>query len=141
MYKKDILDIAALQLPWRKLTGTNIFVTGATGLIGGCLIEALMMNPQRDYNVYASGRNEEAARKRFKDFYNDEKFHFISHDVLNPMTCDIPFDYIIHAASNASPNFFSQIKYRWCRKFNGIWTTTWNEALFVYIVRRGIWRG
>lgn len=108
MYKEDILDIAALQLPWRKLTGTNIFVTGATGLIGGCLIEALMMNPQRDYNVYASGRNEEAARKRFKDFYKDEKFHFVNHDVLNPMVCDIPFDYIVHAASNASPNFFSQ---------------------------------
>ena len=107
-YKNDILQIFESDLPWEKLSGCNILVTGATGLIGGCLVETLMMNPKRDYQVYASGRNLVRAMKRFKDFVNDESFHFLNYDVINPLVCDINFDYIIHAASNGSPNFFAQ---------------------------------
>lgn len=107
-YQQDILRICQLDLPWNELSGCNILITGATGLIGGCLVETLMLNPKKDYNVYASGRNEERARCRFKNFFNDKSFHFVRHDVLCPLECNIRFDYIIHAASNASPNFFAQ---------------------------------
>jgi len=107
-YRKDILQIFEFDLPWEELSGANILVTGATGLIGGCLVEALMMNPQRDYQVYASGRNEARARKRFAAFAADEAFHFIRYDVMEPLDCEVCFDYIIHAASNGSPNFFAQ---------------------------------
>jgi nucleoside-diphosphate-sugar epimerase len=58
--------------------------------------------------VYASGRNEERARKRFAEFAEVKAFHFIQHDVMLPLQSDVDFDYIIHAASNASPNFFAQ---------------------------------
>ena len=107
-YQEDILQIFEQDLPWEKLSGSNILVTGATGLIGGCMVDTLMMNPHRDYHVYATGRNEERAKSRFKDYVNDEGFHFIKYDVLRPLESDVRFDYIIHAASNASPNFFSQ---------------------------------
>lgn len=107
-YKEDILDIFFQDLPWEKLAGTNILVTGATGLIGGCLVEALMINPRRDYHVYASGRNEERARLRFQDYADSSDFHFVKYDVMQPLQSDVRFDYIIHAASNASPNFFAQ---------------------------------
>ncbi|MBQ6965919.1 MAG: NAD-dependent epimerase/dehydratase family protein [Bacteroidaceae bacterium] len=107
-YKNDILQIFKEDLPWEKLSGRNILVTGATGLIGGCLVETLMMNPRKDYQVYASGRNEERAKERFKEFVEDGDFHFIRYDVLKPLVSDVSFDYIIHAASNASPNFFAK---------------------------------
>ena len=107
-YKEDILSIYNQELPWKKLTGANILVTGATGLIGGCLVEALMMNPRRDYHVYASGRNEERARLRFQEFADESAFHFVKYDVMQPLQDVVRFDYIIHAASNASPNFFAQ---------------------------------
>ena len=106
-YKKDILNIFKMDLPLDKLSGCNILITGATGLIGGCLVETLMMNPKRDYHVYASGRNEERAQKRFKGFFTNPAFHFIQYDVMQPLTSDVNYDYIIHAASNASPNFFA----------------------------------
>lgn len=106
-YKKDILKIFSLDLPWGKFSGVNILVTGATGLIGGCLVETLMMNPKRDYQVFASGRNEERARLRFKAFANDPAFHFVKYDVMQPLECDVNFDYIIHAASNANPKFYA----------------------------------
>lgn len=108
LYKNDILQIFELDLPWEKLSGCNILVTGATGLIGGCLVETLMLNPKRDYHVYASGRNEERVCKRFKEFVEDVAFHFVRYDVQEPLKCNVTFDYIIHAASNGSPNFFAQ---------------------------------
>lgn len=107
-YREDILQVFEQNLPWEKLSGANILVTGATGLIGGCLVETLMMNPRRDYQVYASGRNEERARVRFKDFAEESAFHFVKYDVMLPLENDVRFDFIIHAASNASPNFFAQ---------------------------------
>ena len=106
-YKEDIAQIFKLDLPWEKLSGTNILITGATGLIGGCLVETLMMNPKRDYKVFASGRNDERAHKRFKDFACDSSFHFVKHDVMLPLESEVAFDYIIHAASNANPNFYA----------------------------------
>ena len=107
-YQEDILQIYKQDLPWENLSGANILVTGATGLIGGSLVEVLMMNPNRDYQVYASGRNEERAKLRFKEFADDVTFHFVKYDVLQPLQSDVHFDYIIHAASNASPNFFAK---------------------------------
>lgn len=106
-YKDDILTVANLELPWEKLSNSNILITGATGLIGSCLVEVLMSRPNKDYHVYASGRNEERAQARFAEFAEDPAFHFFKYDVMKPLEGDIRFDYIIHAASNASPNFFA----------------------------------
>lgn len=89
------------------LEGMRVLVTGATGLIGGCLTDMLMQSGA-DCQVYAFGRNESRARKRFARYDGDSRFHFIQGDVVEPLASDICFDYIIHAASNASPNFFRE---------------------------------
>ena len=107
-YRDDIQQIFYENLPWYKLSGTNILITGATGLIGSTLVEVLMSNPRRDYSVYASGRNTERAKKRFESYLSMDSFHFVKYDVLLPLQNDVEFDYIIHAASNASPNAFSK---------------------------------
>lgn len=106
-YREDISRISTLDLPWEKLRGCNILITGATGLIGGSLVDALMLNPEKDYAIYASGRNETRAKARFARFAGDADFHFIKYDVIEPLHSNINFDYIIHAASFASPNAFS----------------------------------
>lgn len=106
-YKDDIYKTAILDLPWGKLDGCNILVTGATGLIGSCLVEVLMSRPNRRYHIYASGRNEDRANDLFGKFFDDEAFHFFIYDVIEPLNCEVYFDYIIHAASNASPYFFA----------------------------------
>lgn len=107
-YKDDIRKTTTFDLPWNKLSGCNILVTGTTGLIGSCLIEVLMSRENKDYHVFASGRNESRARERFKDFFSDETFHFFKYDVMEPLKGEVDFDYIIHAASNASPAFFAE---------------------------------
>ena len=102
-YQDDIKKVATLLLPWDKLSGCNVLVTGATGLIGGCLVDVLMAHENKDYNVYASGRNEERAKNRFLRYVNDKTFHFFKYDVMQPLVCDVDFQYIIHAASGACP--------------------------------------
>ena len=106
-FLSDIQRIYDFPLPWEQLSGTNILITGATGLIGSCLVDVLMHHPQRDYHVYAAGRNEERAKIRFQDYQDDSSFHFLKYDVMEPLKSDVPFHYIIHAASNGSPNFFA----------------------------------
>ena len=95
------------NLPWKKLSGCNILVTGATGLLGSCLVDTLMFNPHKDYQVFAMGRNLKRANTRFGRFKEDSAFHFLRGDVIEPLQSDLPFHYIIHAASNGSPNFFA----------------------------------
>lgn len=105
-YKKDILNIYKSELPWEKLSGSKILVTGATGLIGGCFVDVLMSNPSIDYTVYALGRNSERAQERFKKYEKNTKFCFIQYDIENPLDLNVSFDYIIHAASGAAPAEF-----------------------------------
>lgn len=107
-YFHDIENVAHLPLPWEKLSGCNILITGATGLIGTCLTQVLMARSGKDYHVYATGRDEARAKERFAQFLSDSSFHFIPYDVTMPLEASgVPFHYIIHAASNASPNFFA----------------------------------
>lgn len=107
-YIEDLQKISKLNLPWEKLSGCNILVTGATGLIGSCLVDMLMLNPRKDYIIYASGRNEERAQQRFTEYKSNENFRFVPYNVMHPLENDVDFHYIIHAASNASPNFFAK---------------------------------
>ena len=105
-YQEDVLSVSRLSLPWEKLDGCNILITGATGLIGSCLVEVLMKHPGMTYHVYATGRNKNRAYSLFNKYFSDPLFHFIQYDVTTPLISNIPFHYIVHAASNASPNFF-----------------------------------
>lgn len=84
----------------------NVLITGATGLIGSRLAEKMLES--NDCHVYAAGRNKERALKRFAAFTDNPHFHFVQYDVTEPLQSDVCFDYIIHAASNASPNFFAE---------------------------------
>ena len=106
-YWKDIAEVAGAELPWEQLQGGNILVTGATGLLGSCLIDVLMHRVDADYHVYAAGRNEARAQKLFQKYQTDARFHFLKYNVMCPLQSNLSFQYIIHAASNASPSFFA----------------------------------
>lgn len=107
-YQADIHRIFQSDLPLYKLSGSKILIAGATGLVGGSLVDALMSNPKRDYEVYALGRNESRAKKRFEAILHEDGFHFVRQDVLKPLQGDTPYDYIVHAASGASPVDFAE---------------------------------
>ena len=92
------------EINFEKIDGCNILITGATGLIGSCIVDELMKNA--GCHVYAAGRNIERAKTKFGTYFQSKRFHFIQYDVEKPLDGNVIFDYVIHAASNASPNFF-----------------------------------
>lgn len=106
-YIDDIIQVTRLELPWEKLSGTNILITGATGLIGSCLVEVLMSRPNRDYRLFAMGRNVERMKKLFSQYEGDSNFKPIYGDVVLQLPIEESFHYIVHAASGAAPNDFT----------------------------------
>jgi len=105
-YIEDIHNVANVDLPWDKLRGKNILVTGATGLIGSTIIDVLM-NRDVNYHVYASGRNVRRAKLLFAAYQRSCFFHFIEWDVTQPLCYDINFHYVICAASGANPVLYA----------------------------------
>lgn len=105
-YKDDVIAATNLDIPWQKLTNKNILITGATGLIGSCLVEILMSKTSIDYQVYVAARNIVRAQSLFKEFIGSLNFHLIKYDVMESLHCSHDFHYIIHAASEASPDAF-----------------------------------
>lgn len=106
-YIDDVKKAASSQLPWEKLRGKNVLVTGATGMIGSSLVDVLMSHEPLDFHVYASGRNESKVATAFSKYINNPFFHFVRYDVREPFESDIRFHYMIAGAGVASPQLYS----------------------------------
>ena len=52
-YYDDIRKVRELELPWETLNEANILITGASGLIGRALVDALMQLPDKTFHLYA----------------------------------------------------------------------------------------
>ena len=91
------------------LRNKNVLITGASGLICSSFIDLLMRyNEQGTHiSIYAMSRNEKYAHKHFEAYWGNPLFSFICHNVIEPFSLDIPFDYMVHGASNASPKRYA----------------------------------
>ncbi len=107
-YQDDISYVANLNLPWKLLQDNSVLISGAGGMVGSCLIDIIMhKNVADDLNckIYALGRNEESAKKRFEYYWIDKNFCFIGHDINLPLEVSTfsHIGYVLHLASNTHP--------------------------------------
>ena len=108
LYLEDVRETGKLNLPWEKLQGRSIMLSGATGMIGSFLADVILAKNRTeglDCTVYALGRSEERARARFREFADDPHFVFVPYDVQQPFARDDigTADYVLHLASNTHP--------------------------------------
>jgi UDP-glucuronate decarboxylase len=105
--EQDFVRITASPLPWETLYGKTVLVTGASGFIAGYLTETLLyLNENRDHDpirVVGLVRDEAKARARFSDYTDSGNLTFLVQDVRDQVTLADRADYVIHAASFATP--------------------------------------
>lgn len=107
-YMEDVAYVSALELPWEKLKGKAILISGAGGLIGHFLVDVIMYRNKADHmdcRIIALGRNAEKARERFHSYWEDDNFHFVPHDINQPLIEEGmgTVDFVVHLASNTHP--------------------------------------
>jgi nucleoside-diphosphate-sugar epimerase len=87
-------------------SGSTFLITGATGLIGSCMVDLLMkanemkIHPNR---VLAMGRSTCKLKQRFEGYLTSPYFTVIEQDIRNPWNPIPEVDYLIHAASFSDP--------------------------------------
>jgi len=112
LYMEDVHNVSALNLPWEKLNNKKLMLSGATGLLGSFFVDVILEKNRHDELncvVYALGRNEEKAKKRFYRYVNEPFFQFVTYNASLPFVQDNigSIDYILHLASNTHPLQYS----------------------------------
>jgi nucleoside-diphosphate-sugar epimerase len=106
----DLDKITAMPLPFEQLEGTRVLISGANGFLPAYLVETLLWhNGQqrgRPTAVLALVRNAAKAQARFAHYSDRKDLNLIVQDVCQPVEIDGPIDFVIHAASQASPKYY-----------------------------------
>ena len=104
LYMADIVRISALANV-TALAGRTVLVTGAAGLIGTVLVDALMEANRQgaDIRVMALDKDRTRSESRFRRHFGSPLFSVLNQDVKEPIPANCPFDVCVAAASNTSP--------------------------------------
>lgn len=106
----DMDDIRCREENWEWLKNKTIFITGAYGMLASYIVYFLIyMNEEYNYGIHivAQGRQISKMQSRFGKYLNREYFQVTNIDICNEISLDIKTDYIIHAASLASSQYYS----------------------------------
>lgn len=108
--EEDLAGIVAADLPWRRFAGKAVLVSGANGFLPAYMIEALLRLNETaggpPARVVGLVRNREKALARFAAYGGRDDLEFVVQDVCEPVAFGGRVDFVIHAASQASPKHF-----------------------------------
>ncbi|MDO4973586.1 MAG: NAD(P)-dependent oxidoreductase [Eubacteriales bacterium] len=108
LWLSDLDEVIASMPNLNKLSGKRIMVTGCTGLICSAVVDLLIRWNETHAEkiiIVAAGRNPGRITARFKPYDRQEWFVPVQYDASSTENeLNFPCDYIIHGASNASPN-------------------------------------
>jgi UDP-glucuronate decarboxylase len=102
----DLDEILDRDLPWDRLSGSTVLITGASGMLPSYALYSLLGLNDRDgagITVHGLVRNEAKARRLLADVLDRPDFRLVVHDVSWPLELPGPLDYVIHGASAARP--------------------------------------
>jgi UDP-glucuronate decarboxylase len=107
---EDISYIISNDLSWPEFSDKTILITGANGFLPAYMVETLL-NLKKHIGIGPSKiiclvRNIGATRKRFAEYKERNDLEWIVQDVCAPVEIKCKIDYIIHAASQASPKYY-----------------------------------
>ncbi|MFA6357104.1 MAG: NAD-dependent epimerase/dehydratase family protein [Candidatus Omnitrophota bacterium] len=110
--KEDLNFIVSAKLPWGKLQGKKVLITGGSGFLPAYMAETILFLNDHHFKkrakVYILGRSKDRVLSRFSDYGKRGDLQYIVQDVCIPFKSKEKFDFIIHAASQASPKYFGK---------------------------------
>ena len=107
--KSDMFELLERHKSILWLKNKSILITGAYGMIASYLVLFfIFLNEKTDMNItiLAQGRNAKKMINKFGKYCKKEYFHIIQEDICEKIDIEQPIDYIVHAASLASPVFY-----------------------------------
>lgn len=108
--EEDRRVIASASLDWHSFSGKTVLISGANGFLPAYMVETLLYlnekSEQEPVKVIALVRNIDRGWARFAHYSGRSDLRFITQDVSFPVKVQEPLDYIIHAASQASPKYY-----------------------------------
>ena len=84
LYERELQYLAGQEFIREKLQGRTVMVSGATGMIGKCLIDFLMLlnkTLEKPVDIIALSRNPHRAEERFAEYWKEECFGYAACDV------------------------------------------------------------
>jgi UDP-glucuronate decarboxylase len=108
---EDLNTTIGADLPWSQFDGATVMVSGASGFIGSNLVETLLYRNVAvggaKTTVVALARNHSRAAARFSAYSGRKDLHILHQDVVSPIEYTGELDFVIHAASNATPQRYT----------------------------------
>lgn len=108
--EEDLDAILLHPLPWHELYGKTVLVTGASGFLGAYFVDTLARLNERysgaAISVLALARNLNRLQNRLPHLADRTDVRPLIQDVTEPLTTPTALDFIIHAASEASPRLY-----------------------------------
>lgn len=105
----DNIDTVINECPEiHELECKSVLITGATGLICSAIVDVLIRYNEthsEKIEIIVAGRSEKKMKNRFGSYIDSYYFSFLPYDASSSNAVHLQgIDYIIHGASNASPN-------------------------------------
>jgi len=101
-FREDIEQVVSdRNIPWQEMSGTTVFITGVTGLIGSALVGVLVFANEKyglDLRIIGHGRNAAKGDALCREY----EIEFIGSDICKPIpteTLPQKLDYIFHCAA------------------------------------------
>ena len=108
LWINDIDEVLKVVPEIDSLIGKTVLVTGGTGLVCSPLVDLLIRYNETHENsihIVVAGRSKERFKLRFKPFIHRKYLSFSEYNATTgENNFDGTFDYLIHGASNSSPD-------------------------------------
>lgn len=106
---QDIEEIYSRNIDWEQFRESTILITGPNGMLASYVMYMLIyLNEEKGMGIkiIAMARSKERFTNRFRMYSDREYITLITDSILEPIHIDGKIDYIIHAASLASPQYY-----------------------------------
>jgi len=108
---EDLEYITDQALPWERFQNKTVLISGAAGFLPFYMVDVLLfLNETKNLNIriIALVRTLDKAKKKFRHAINRNDLIIRQQDICTPFDVEDDIDFVIHAASFATPKVFAE---------------------------------